>query len=87
MEGIYRRRDERKNTEKYRRSSAVFARSAIKIRDQAMLEFDAFAYNSQFGNGESNYCFVQKLMSGLNRHLPNGFELVLHPTGTDFESR
>ncbi len=57
------------------------------LRDQAMLEFDAITYNGRFGNGESNYGFVQKLMSGLNRHLPNGFELVLHPTGTDFESR
>ncbi len=55
------------------------------IRDQAMLWFDVEDYVSRNGFSSNRFDLVQRLVHDLDERLPEGFRVILHPVGTDFQ--
>lgn len=56
------------------------------IRDQTLLDFDLEGYLMVNDFPVNRYDLVQNLIQDLNGRLPEGFQMILHPVGTNFEN-
>lgn len=54
------------------------------IRDQVMLSFDVGKYIAMTRGAYDRFELISILVEGLNRSLPQGFNVRLHPVGTNF---